>query len=51
MKGGETMDKLAGVGLKNMIVIALFTMIFIVVSKTILTKHPVKGISEVVQAV
>ena len=45
------MGKFGGVGLKNMVVIALFTMIIIVVMKTVLTKHPVKGVSEVVQAV
>lgn len=45
------MNKLAGVGLKNLVVISLFTIIFIVMLKTILAKHPVKGVSEVVHAV
>lgn len=45
------MNKIAGLGLKNLVLVALFTMIFIVILKTVLTKHPVKGVSEVVQAV
>ncbi|MGE6604864.1 hypothetical protein ACQKEY_24610 [Lysinibacillus fusiformis] len=45
------MEKFAGVGLKNMIVIGLFTMIMIVVLKVVITKHPVKGVSEIVNAV
>jgi hypothetical protein len=45
------MSKVGGVGLKNLVVIALFTMVFIVMMKVILTKHPVQGVSEVVNAV
>ncbi len=45
------MNKIAGLGLKNLVLVALFTIVAIVVLKTILTKHPIKGISEVVQAV
>lgn len=45
------MEKFGGVGLKNMLVIALFTIVFIVMSKVILAKYPVKGLSEVVHAV
>jgi len=51
LKGGDTLEKFAGVGLKNMIVIGLFTMIMIVVLKVVITKHPVKGVSEIVNAV
>lgn len=45
------MNKLGGVGLKNLIVILLFVILGIVVLKTILTKHPVKGVSEIIQTV
>lgn len=45
------MDKFLGLGLKNLIGVLLFVIIGIVVLKTVLTKHPVKGVSEVVQAV
>jgi hypothetical protein len=50
LKGGEGM-KFGGLGLKNMIVCALFTMVFIVAIKTILIKHPVAGVTEMVNAV
>ncbi len=43
--------KFAGVGLKNMIVIALFTMMVIVVTKVIVTKHPINGVTQLVNAV
>ncbi|NRQ87291.1 hypothetical protein HQK35_18995 [Bacillus velezensis] len=43
--------KFAGVGLKNMIVISLFTMMVIVVTKVIVTKHPVNGVTQLVNAV
>ncbi|CAF1914811.1 MULTISPECIES: hypothetical protein [Bacillus subtilis group] len=43
--------KFAGVGLKNMIVIGLFTMMLIVVSKVIVTKYPVNGVTQLVNAV
>ncbi|WP_431806296.1 hypothetical protein [Bacillus pumilus] len=45
------MNRLAGVGLKNLIVIAMFTMLFIVGLKVIMAKYPVAGMSEVVHAV
>jgi hypothetical protein len=52
LKGGEGMNmKFGGMGLKNMIVCALFTMVFIVVVKTILIKHPISGVTEMVNAV
>jgi hypothetical protein len=43
--------KFGGLGLKNLIVCALFTMVFIVAMKTILIKHPVAGVTEMVNAV
>jgi hypothetical protein len=52
LKGGEPMNmKFGGLGLKNLIVCALFTMVFIVAMKTILIKHPVAGVTEMVNAV
>lgn len=45
------MNRFAGVGLKNLLVIGMFTIVMIVVLKVVLTKHPVKGISDVVNAV
>jgi len=40
-----------GLGLKNLFGVALFTIFVIVLLKVVLTKHPIKGVSEVVQAV
>lgn len=51
LKGGEQVEKFAGLGLKNLIVVLLFVIVGIVVLKTVLTKHPIPGVSEVVQAV
>ncbi len=45
------MDKFLGVGLKNAVLLALFTMLIIVMTKVIFTKYPVRGLSELVQAV
>ena len=45
------MDKFAGLGLKNMLIISLFTILLIVMLKTILVKHPVEGLSQFVAAV
>ncbi|WP_434785684.1 hypothetical protein [Bacillus velezensis] len=45
------MEKFAGVGVKNLIVIAMFTMMTIVVLKVVLAKHEVNGISQLVHAV
>ncbi|MEB8702224.1 hypothetical protein P4H21_15810 [Bacillus cereus] len=44
-------SKFAGVGLKNIIVLWLMFVLLTVMAKAILTKHPVRGLSEVVQAV
>jgi hypothetical protein len=49
--GGETMNKFGGVGLKNMFVISLFTMIMIVMLKVITVKHPIKGVTDFVNAI
>jgi hypothetical protein len=51
LKGGEKLEKFAGVGLKNVVVIGLMTIIMIVVLKVVLTKHPVKGVTEIISAV
>ena len=45
------MNKFAGLGLKNLVVVALFTMLFIVLAKVVFTKYEVAGVSQVVQAV
>ena len=45
------MDKFGGVGLGNMFIIWLCCMIFTVIAKVLVTKYPVKGISEVVLSV
>lgn len=45
------MDKFAGVGLKNILLIWLMVMVLTVMAKVVLTKYPVKGLSEVVHAV
>ena len=49
-KGGTQMDsKFLGVGLTNVIGIALFTMLVSVILKVIFTKYEVEGISQVVR--
>lgn len=45
------MGKFAGVGLKNLILIALFVMVFIVMMKVVTNKHEIPGVSQVVNAV
>jgi len=44
------MAKLGGVGLVNMMVIAIFTLFFFVAMKTVFTMYHVNGLSEIVQA-
>lgn len=51
LRGGDTVDKFAGLGLKNLIVVSLFTMLMIIVIKTIAIKHPVPGLTEAVAAI
>ena len=49
-KGGLQMEsKFLGVGLTNVIGIALFTMLVSVILKVIFTKYEVEGISQVVR--
>ncbi|HDR7311498.1 TPA: hypothetical protein QCX08_004006 [Bacillus cytotoxicus] len=43
--------KFAGIGLKNILAIFFLFIVFIVVAKVIVTKYPVKGLSEVIQTV
>lgn len=45
------MNKIFGVGLPKALALALFTIIVIVMLKVIVTKYPVAGVSEIVQAV
>ncbi|MBT2718070.1 hypothetical protein [Bacillus sp. ISL-57] len=44
-------SKFLGVGLTKAISLALFTIVVIVVLKTILIKHPIPGVTDVVTAV
>jgi hypothetical protein len=44
-------DKLAGVGLQNIFVLWILLMLMTVAAKVIVTKYPIKGLSEIVQAV
>lgn len=39
------------VGVRNFFVVGIMAVLFIVLAKVIVTKYPVKGLSEVVQAV
>ncbi|WP_200872312.1 hypothetical protein [Priestia flexa] len=45
------MEKIMGVGLKNAVLLTLFAMVMIVMLKTIVVKHPIPGVTEVVSAV
>jgi hypothetical protein len=52
LKGGEGMEgKLAGLGLKNILILTIIIWILTVVTKTVLTKHPINGVTEIIQAV
>lgn len=44
-------DSFLGLGLKNLIGVAIFVILFIVMLKVITIKHPVKGVTELVQTV
>jgi len=51
MKGGDNMsEKFLGVGLVNVFGIFLMVTIFSLISKVVLTKYPISGLSEIVQA-
>lgn len=45
------MNKFGGLGLKNLVVVALFVMIFIVMMKVITNKYDIPGLKEVASAV
>lgn len=45
------MGNFLGVGLKTALALAIFTMVLIVVSKVVLTKYHITGLSEFVQAI
>ena len=42
--------KFAGLGLKNIVVLWIVLALITLMMKTVLTKHPVSGLSEAVQA-
>jgi len=44
-------NKFLGVGLFNAVGLTLFAIAFIVILKAVLTKYPVNGLSQIVQAV
>lgn len=43
--------KFLGLGLKNIVMLWLVFVVLTVMAKTIFTKYPVKGVSEIIQAV
>jgi hypothetical protein len=43
-------SKFLGVGLKNLILIWMVLTVFSLMAKVILTKHPIDGFSQVIQA-
>lgn len=45
------MDRFAGVGMRNVIMIAIMTMILIVVFKVVFNKYNVGGVSDMVNAI
>lgn len=45
------MDRFAGVGLRNVLLISIMTMLFIVMAKVIFAKYEIKGVSEVVHSI
>lgn len=40
-----------GMGLKNLVGCAIFTIIFILILKVVLAKYPIKGVSEMAHAI
>jgi len=44
------MQKLGGIGLTNMVIVAMFTVFFIVAMKAVLTMYQIDGLSEFFQA-
>jgi hypothetical protein len=45
------MDRFAGVGMRNVLLISIMTMIFIVMFKVIFNKYEVQGVSDMVNAI
>jgi len=45
------MERFAGVGMRNVLMISIMTMIFIVMFKVVFTKYPVSGVSDMVHAI
>lgn len=45
------MERFAGVGMRNVLMISIMTMIFIVIFKVIFVKYPVSGVSDMVNAI
>lgn len=45
------MERFAGVGLRNVVLIALMTMLLIVMFKVIFNKYEVQGVSQMVNAI
>lgn len=43
--------KLAGIGITNLLIIWAFVILLTVGAKVIVTKYPIKGLSEIIQAV
>lgn len=50
-KGGDSLNKLFGLGMTNIIGLFFLFVILIIVVKVVLTKHPVKGVTELVNIV
>ncbi len=44
------MDKFAGVGLKNLVLIWIVLTIFTLIAKVLTVKYPVKGLTEIIHA-
>lgn len=51
MLGGAAVERFAGVGLRNVIMIALMTMLLIVMFKVIFNKYEINGVSQMVNAI
>lgn len=43
--------KFMGMGIKNLIGCAIFTILFIIVFKIVMAKYPVKGVSELAHSI
>lgn len=45
------MDRFAGVGMRNVVLISIITMILIVMFKVVFNKYEVQGVSDMVNAI